>query len=259
MSRGRFLVGVAVALVGFSCRTPVPIPSLLPLQEGDPRPVAWMAALVESAQARHGLRANSKLALDSPDVRFRRPQRLMMQRPAQLRVEVFGLFGQVAAVLVTDGQLFSWLEASRGEVERGIVDDQLLWRLARIDLSPREAVAVLLGVPLPLEGLERKPGRSREGGGIEVPFGLEGGWGQIFAFDGEGRLAEVVTHDESGLVLWEAHFGAYKDVGGVDFAHEVSLDFPNVEARSSIRFESVELNPDLSDDAFVLQMDSPPS
>ena len=180
MSSGRLLVGLAVALLAVSCRTPAPLSSPQPLATGDPRPVAWMASLARSAESRQALRAHSRLALDSPDLRFRRPQRLLVQRPAGLRVEVFGLFGQVAAVLVTDGQQFEWLDASRGEVEQGVVDDQLLWRLARIDLSPGEAVAVLLGVPLPREGLERRPGRSRGEGRIEVPFGRAGGSEQVF-------------------------------------------------------------------------------
>jgi len=252
--KGRLLVGLAVALLAVSCRTPAPLSSPQPLATGDPRPVAWMASLAQSAESRQALRAHSRLALDSPDLRFRRPQRLLVQQPAELRVEVFGLFGQVAAVLVTDGQQFEWLDASRGEVERGVVDDQLLWRLAQIDLSPREAVAVLLGVPLPREGLERRPGRSRGAGRIEVPFGRAGGLEQVFAFDARGRLVGVVTHDESGSELWEVSYSAYKDIAGTGFAHEVSLEFPGVDARSSIRFESVELNPDLSSDAFVLQM-----
>ncbi len=259
MTKGRIGVGLAVALLAVSCRTPAPLSSPHPLAEGDPRPIAWMASLAQSAESRRALRAHSRLALDSPDLRFRRPQRLLARRPADLRVEVMGLFGQVAAVLVTDGERFEWLDASRGEVERGIVDDQLLWRLAQIDLSPREAVDVLLGVPLPREGLERQPGRSRGEGRIEVPFGRAGGTEQVFSFDVRGRLVGVATHDESGAVLWTVNYSAYKDVGGTGFAHEIALEFPVVDARSSIRFESVELNPDLSSDAFVLQMGRPGS
>ena len=254
MIRRRVGVGLVVALLAVSCKTPSPASISQPLDASDPRPAGWMAALAESAESRRALRAHSRLALDSPELRFRRPQRLLVQRPADLRVEVLGLFGQVAAVLVTDGERFEWFDASRGEVERGPVSDDLLWRLARIDLSPREAVAVLLGVPLPRPGLERQPARSRGGGRVEVPFGRAGGAEQVFSFDAGGRLVEVVTRAATGAVLWVVRYDAYEDVGGAGFAHEVALEFPAVDARSSIRFESVELNPDLSSDAFVLQM-----
>ena len=67
MTMGRIGVGLAVALLAVSCRTPAPLTAPQPLAMGDSRPAEWMASLAQAAESRRALRAHSRLALDSPD------------------------------------------------------------------------------------------------------------------------------------------------------------------------------------------------
>ena len=101
MSRAPLAVLFVSALLASACRTPVFEPRAM--TAADPRPAKLLAALEDEAASRRGLRASAKLSLEAPDLRLRRPQRMALQRPASLRVEILGLFHQVAAVLVTDG------------------------------------------------------------------------------------------------------------------------------------------------------------
>ena len=214
-----------------------------------------MQALAGTAKTRHALRATARLKVDSPDLRFRRPQRLLLRRPASLRVEIQGLFGQVAGVLATDGQHFEWLDVSERRVVRGEVEPGLLGRLARIDLAPDEAVTLLLGVPQPSPGFVQREARGAQDRGIEVVFVAPGGRREIFGFDALGQLRRLQRFDTRGVLAFEARFDAYRQIEGGRFAFKVAFDFPEDDARTSIDFESVELEPSLSDEAFVLQQD----
>lgn len=213
-----------------------------------------MSALEETAKQRRSLRAEARFSLDAPDLRFRRPERLVVARPAKLRVEVQGLFGQVAAVLATDGQRYQWFEASQRKIEEGVVDSALLWRLARIDLTPTQAVSLLLGAPAPLPGFDQVAAELTGEGAVAVLFSGPRGGSQRFVFDALGRPIEVSARAADGTRMWEARFAAYEQVDGSAFAHEVSLEFPRVNAHSSVHFRRVELNPALSAETFVLQL-----
>jgi len=254
VKRGGWCALFGTALVIAGCQTPTVVPAP-PLAADDPRPLRWMQALAGTAKARHSLRATARLAVDSPDLRFRAPQRLLLRRPASLRVEIQGLFGQVAGVLATDGQHFEWLDVSQGRIVRGEVDPGLLGRLARIDLAPAEAVTLLLGVPQPSPGFLQREARGAQGQGIEVIFAAPGGRREVFGFDALGQLRHLQRFDPRGVLAFEARFDAYRQIEGGRFAFEVAFEFPRDDARTSIDFESVELDPSLSDEAFVLQQD----
>jgi hypothetical protein len=245
---GCLLVGAVAA----GCRGPGPGVALSP---DDPRPAALEQALRARAGARQTLRGTARLSLDAEDLRFRRPQRMAVKRPAQLRVEILGLFGQLAAVLVTDGAVYQYFDARSGEGSEGRVTPNLLWRLARVDLAPAELVELLLGAPLPAAGLQRAGAVERSEGAVTLLFEDVGRRPrQRFGFDALGQLLSVESFDETGETSWEARFEDYREVEGTPFAHDVRLIFPRVSARASLAFKRVQLGPELEDELFVLTL-----
>lgn len=229
-----------------------------PIAVDDARVQQRFAELRANAAQRSALRGSAKLSLDSPEIRFSRPQRLVLQAPASLRIEVLGLFDQVAGVVATDGEHFGFVDLVSGRREGGAVDDGLLWRTARVDLTPREAVSLLLGFP-PLESDARVVSAVRFGGG---GFGARVGsasrdyW---LEWDEAGglRRAELKfpsTAAGAGAVRWDVRFGDRRLVDGVSFAHSIDLVFPRVDAKVSFEYDAVELEPALSPSIFVLQV-----
>ena len=258
------LLFAAIAVSG--CVTPPPdrsrdsfAPSTL-LAPDDPRVTELLAGLQNAVLERRSLIASARLSLDAPDLRFRRPQRLAVRRPADLRVEILGLFGQIAAVLVTDGTRYQLWNGSKGGdpesgLEQGEVSRELLWTVARIDLSPAEAVALLLGVPISAADLAPVAAAETQAGGVEVVLGSDpGAADQVVEFDRDGRLTRASRRAASGLLLWQASFADYRDLGGALFAHEVSIDFPRFDARAVLHFDTAELNRELSSEVFVLRL-----
>ena len=232
-------------------------PGPLPLPADDPRPDLWMRALHDSAASRTSLRGALRLSLDAPDLRLRRPQRLAVARPSRMRVETLGLFGQIAAVVVTDGSSFQFFESGSGEVESGEVTPHFLWRLARVDLTPAEAVALLLGAPTPDPAWQRAGAEALANGGVAVEYrDSSGKLRQRFEFGSEGRLLEIETRDAEQRPTWRAHFADHRELEGSPFAYEVELVSHRVDARARLRFSDVVLNPELPDELFVLDIRS---
>lgn len=245
---------LAALLLLASCQAKGPAEQSL--STADPRVSAWLDRLSQSAESRRALRAQARLSLDAPDLRFRRSQRLVVARPTSLRVEVLGLFGQVAAVLVTEHGRYQFFDAARGVVEEGDAGAELLWRLARVDLAPEEAAGVLLGAPRPVAGLEPIGASLFTDGGVAVVLAADGSGvvQQRFVFDAAGRIRSAKRFGPDGVAIWAARFEDHRRVGDESFAFHVALSFPRVEAVAEIEFKKVELNPELPSDVFVLSV-----
>jgi len=253
----RVVIAVALLFGVTACATSIR-PQALPA--GDPRPRQLLDAWVERAGARERLRALARIAVDGYDgsVRLRGKQLVILERPSRLRVEILGFLNQSLAVIATDGAAFDMFRADDQSYETGVVDERLLWNEARIDLSPEEAVAVLLGIPLfpsklaPVNAVRDHKGRIR----IDLADS-RGTVVQRVSFDLVGQLRSLVVFDESGATLWEARFDAYRDVDGSAFAHLVELDVRAGTTHAEISFRNVELNPDLPVGLFRLFPDDP--
>jgi len=248
----RFAVGAALLCWATACATPIP---LRPLSPGDPRPRQLLDDWVESASQRQRLRGLARLAVDRDDgsVQLRGKQLLILERPSRLRVEILGFLNQTLAVIATDGEGFEVYRAEGQRYEAGEVDEHLLWNEAGIDLSPEEAVAVLLGVPIS-EPLPALADAVRDGDG-RIRIDLADAHGRVVervTFDPAGRLRAFAVLDDFGTVLWEARFDEYRDVGGSPFAHSIDLAVRSGQTRAEISFRNVELNPDLPPGLFRL-------
>ena len=245
-------VGAALLCWATACATPIPLQTLSP---GDPRPRHLLDDWIERASQRQRLRGLARIAVDRNDgsVRFSAKQLLVLERPSRLRVEILGFLNQSLAVIATDGEGFEVYRAEDQSYEAGEVDDRLLWNEAGIDLSPEEAVAVLLGVPFS-EPMPTPANAVRDGDG-KIRIDLADAQGTVVeraTFDSDGRLHAFEVLDESGNVFWSAQFSEYRDVGGSPFAHSIGLYVRSGQTRAEISFRNVEMNPDLPPGLFRL-------
>jgi hypothetical protein len=205
------------------------------------------------ARERQALRGRARLSVDG-DVRLRGKQIVVLERPARMRIEVLGFLNQTAAVIATDGERFEVFRSGDRSYESGAVDPGLLWREARLALTPREAVAVLLGVLDPGGGLI--PTRAALEGGERIRMDLVDGSGRVrrrATFDGSARLRQLEVIDDDGGVRWSARFDDYAAVDGTSFAHTIVLDVTEGVAHVEISLRDVELNPELPPGVFRLR------
>jgi hypothetical protein len=239
----------SAALAG--CRTMGPP---VPLEPGDSRPTALLAALAAESGSRHSLRGTVKLSLDGPAGSVRASQVVLVEQPSRLRVEVQGFLSQTVAVLVTDGDRFELFRAGVPRLQTGPVYPGLLWEVAQVDLTPEEAVEVLLGAPRVPPGLEPTGAQRYPDGAIRVDLGDAKGPSQrVFEWGADARLRRIEARSPGDSVLWQADFSRWERVGDQWFAHGIALHFPVSETEVELDFGDVELNPELPSDAFVLR------
>lgn len=230
-----------------------PMDGAVPIATEDPRVVSLAGALADTAADRRTLVGAARFSLEAPDRSFSGPQRVALMRPANLRVEILGLFDQVAAILTTDGLRYQLYDPRSPEIEEGPAHRGVLWQVARVDLEPEEVVDLLLGAPLdPISGLEAASVRAD--GAVLIAYRRRAdGSRRIFEFDASSRLARVRQRAPDDYLVWEAAYADYRDLGERSFAHRIDIDFPDQQAHAAFRFERAELNRDLPASAFVLQ------
>jgi hypothetical protein len=175
---------------------------------------------------------------------------MWLARPAQLRVEVLGFLDTTLAVLVTDGDEYALLQTRERRFEQGPVYDGFLWDAARLDLSPEEAVEVILGAPRPDLDLARGAAYAV---GDRVRIELVDAAGRVrrvVEFGPNGELRRLVQSGAEGETAWEASFDDYVEIDGSPFARIVAVD--SGSGRAELVLRDVELNPAVSPDIFRL-------
>lgn len=253
MSRALVFCFSLSLLVGLaSCATP----GRSPRPEFDP--VELRMALDAAAEGVTSLRARTKLRVDSPDLDYNRPQRIAVARPGKLRIEILGLFNQLAAVLVASGGRYQVYRSGEPGLEEGAVDAHLLWRVARVDLTPEEGVMLLLGAPrLSPQWTLGTAYWTRDDLFMVPVHDATGTPRERAGFDPAGVLRSLERFDVRGELVWRAGFDDHRPVFGGDgrewsFAHELNLEFPSQRARARLVVQAVELNPAIDDTLFEL-------
>lgn len=243
----------ALLFFATACATRAPV---RPLAPDDPQPRILLENWIENAGERRALRGRARLAVDREDgtIHLRGKQLVLLEKPSSLRVEILGFLNQSQVVLVTDGSRFEVYRAHDHSYDSGQVDDHLLWNEAGISLSPEEAVSVLLGAPTFAPGLS-PAGAVRDGDGrIRIDLtDANGVVRQRVTFDPAGPLHGFELFDPRGDTVWTAQFRDYRDVGGISFAHAISLDVAAGTTHAEISFRDVELNPALPAELFQLR------
>jgi hypothetical protein len=285
------VVGLLLSFSASGCRTsspPVDFETKLSgtlLANDDARAERVLRAYLELSNARTAMRGSARVALEGPDFKLNRPQRILVERPARLRFEIVGLFDQIAAMLAVKGGEFGFFDASTGQVSHGRVTSSLLWDLAKIDLEIPEVVELLLGVPRPSPGLSRASNWLEVDGRIVLVFAwtdrerpavcADAGdlkffdpgcfvstdtlalGGELFYFDVAGRLVELRSLDSGGVIRYRVTFEDYQAVANGDsnfeFPNRTTIHSPGANSVARFDWKRVMFAEQLSDRFFEIR------
>jgi len=247
--RLQLALAVGLALAASACRGPRGF-ATLPVT--DPRPPRLFAAFEREAETRRALRGRARVEVEGASAPgFSGRQIVVAERPDHLRLELLGLFDQSLGVLAVDGERYELFRTADLSFDRGPLHDDLLWDNARIRLAPADAVALLLGAPRSDAPLAPVSAGEAEDGEILVSLAEPGGAvRQRLGFDVQGRLRRAEALTGNGELVWTAGYGDYQPVGGVPFAHEITLLVAEGHTRVRIALRDVELNPELPEGIF---------
>jgi len=177
-------------------------------------------------------------------------EEVAIKRPASLRVEALTPFG-VAAVVAANGTTVDIYQPSDNTFYRGAATADTLNRFARIPLPPEQAVKLLMGLLPQGEADFAAPTSVRSENGLLVgSYRMPEGDVDELGFAG-GQLRMVRTRGQSGDG-YEVNYSDYRDIGGLQFAHQLDAKFLNSGTHLNVKYSNVIVNPTLSDSEFVL-------
>jgi hypothetical protein len=247
-------VAVLASTLALGCaalRSPRPVA----IPPTDVRPLALLEGLARAGDARRSLRAVARLGIEGPAGEARAKQVLLVERPAQLRVEILGLLDQRVAVLTTDGVEYRLFRAEDRSLTGGPVHPALLWDVAGLAVTPEQAVRLLLAAPAWPDEARLVGGHQLADGRVELSLRVpEAAESFRIAFDAAGRLLEWMRLDAHGEPLQAARWSDHRPLGDDSFPYQLDLEEHATGARAQVRFLSVELNPVLAPDLFELQL-----
>lgn len=227
MRAGRLLLAglAAVALLG--CPR-VPPPDL----SRDP---AELLAAVRAAQGRVvRVQGGARVHVDSAESSGWVDEFAAAEKPDRVRLETHDFFGNVAAVLVTEGGRFAFYDARRQVFYRGEATPENLSRLLPVALPPAELATILCG-SAPISGGEPL---SVEVSGARLVLRLGGGAAAQELGVGEGAAVETARGPGGEIEL-----DAFRRLGGVRFPTKARLALPAARVRLELRWkEDLEVN-----------------
>jgi hypothetical protein len=219
-----------------------------------------LARWQSQVEERTSLRGSARLSVDAApsadgeQVHVRSRQRVVLARPARLRVEVQGLIGTTLAVLAVDEQDYAFFDADSRRFESGPVHPHLLWSVVRLDLTPREAVGLLLGAPELPESARILAAHDVGDGSVRITLGGGSGPEALCSLDLDplARLRRYAVFAGGRAPEWTARLDDYEAVGDAPIAPRVSLETRD-GAHAVVTLSSIALNPPLTPDIFRIE------
>jgi outer membrane lipoprotein-sorting protein len=254
-SRGVVLLAFCLSLS--ACIKPAVRPYAPPSAE------QLLASLRERAEKVRSLRATAKIDdMAKGGQRVRVKVALLVARGGKLRFEADSPLGGSLATLTSDGTQFSLLDVRANRFLTGPAKACNVARLIRLNISPEDVGAVLMGsAPLPPDARIKSAGWDADHGGREVlTLALSDGGEEIIQMDALNKTWDVrraERRDSAGKVLWRVTNDGFKDRdGGVRSPETSDVEEPPHGADAEIKFRNVEVNVELPDELFRLP---PPS
>jgi outer membrane lipoprotein-sorting protein len=243
------LVCLAFVLGGCAASTPPGVPPVQPAPEVS-QFQRQTDALIERARRLDAMQAEAVMSYAGGGQHVKVREEVALKRPASLRVEAMSPFG-VAAVVAANGSMVAIYQPSDNTFYRGAATADTLNRFARIPLPPEQAVKLLMGLLPDEETNFAAPAEVRTEDGLVVgAYKMPGGNVDELGFAG-GQLRMVRTRGNAG-VAYEVNYSDYRDIGGLQFAHQLDAKFLNTGTQLNVRYSGVIVNPTLSDSEFVL-------
>jgi hypothetical protein len=240
---------IAAAATALLACARVPPPEL----QADP---AELLTRLEAAQARvRSVRGTARVGISAPGQSGSTDAFLVAERPDRLRIEVMDFFGNVAAVLASDGERLALHDARSAAFYRGRPTAEAVSSLLPLALPPDELVAILCGAapvrPGAPASVEPRDGRVvlTVGAGAEAE---ELALGAELAVE-EARLPPGGPGGAPGYAL---EFGLFRHHAGRRFPTEMALTAPEPRARVTLAWKG-DLEVNRPSDPGLFRLDPP--
>lgn len=186
---------------------------------------------------------------------------MLLVRPDHVRFDATTSFHATGAILTSDGRAFALLDLRDDRFLVGEPCGRNIARLLGVPLDAPDVATLLMGgspivahrgaeVTWDAAGYYRVLLRGRDGVTQEIHLGLRDGDEHVDPASQRTRLLESTVRT-NGRLAWRATFDDYRIVSGIAMPYRVRFEEPRSETDVLLRFDSIELNPEIPDEAFT--------
>jgi len=213
----------------------------------DPKEVLDLTSKVEGQVL--SIKGEGRLRVEAPGSKGAPQVFVAAARPAFLRFEVLGFFGQPEAILVSNGKSFALLQNDQRKYFRGPASPENISRLLPVVLPGPELVRILLGAA-PRGAAEDYSAQPLDDGQV-VLVTLSGGQHNQKLWIRQ-RDDRVLKSEVRGPVSYDLLFEDFQAKGPINFPHKITLFASSASAVLELRYREVGVNVDLEPSLFKL-------
>ena len=215
------------------------------------------------------IRAEARVDRRDASGRIRGTVLMLLERPDRVRFDVMTQFGP-AAVLTSDGTEFALTDLRENRFFVGASCAENIERLLGLPLNGADVARFLLGETPMIDAAEESV--VCEGGHYVVTRHASDGRSQVLRFDVRSsdveasvdqqhmRLRSSEVHASDGTLTWRVRYDDHRVVEdphdtevphrGVAMPFSVHFELPSRDIDTLVRFNSIDLNPNIPGDAF---------
>lgn len=177
---------------------------------------------------------------------------MVVKRPGKLRFETIGLFGSPILVMATDGLMLTMHMPAENRFSRRELSSAAIPFPFNL-LGAGEVADIFLGSTPVVQYSSSRIEYSDNGNYLLTLGSSDGLKKQVISLEaGTLRLMRSEIKDGERGIDVSINYSDYQDVSGISFPKEIKVKSSPNPNSLIIRYEDIELNPEIDDDLFVL-------
>jgi outer membrane biogenesis lipoprotein LolB len=179
-------------------------------------------------------------------------QALLIKENRSIRVDTYGLFGQVMGIFISDAGKMQFMDPAKGKLYSGSDVKNMLRKLIGTQINLQEHLRIFLGQVPNFEFLKVEKSRlstDRKEYIFQAQDLKQNGKVHLH-IDALTLLPLEMTRIEMGQKKYYAHWQDYEKIGDIDWPHLITLEFPSREETIRIKYKDPTLNEKISQNTF---------
>jgi hypothetical protein len=207
---------------------------------------------VDRAGQLKDIKAFTRTSFLGPKLKQSFRQSLLIQNNLSIRVDTYGLFGQVLGVFTHHEGRTVFFDPVKGRVYSGVEVRALMEKMLGTQVDFREHLRIFVGHIPRLELLRILDSRlnSDRTQYILHLTDIQRGGSVTLQFSALTLLPLEMTRELAGHSVYKVQWEEYQKVGDYDFPHRVTLSFPEKQEIIRVKYKNPIINKGLPEDTF---------
>jgi hypothetical protein len=209
---------------------------------------------VDRAEKIKNIKSFTRTTFLGPKLKQSFRQSLLIQDNESIRVDTYGLFGQVLGVFTHHENRTTFFDPAKGRIYSGAEVESLMEKMLGTQVDFQEHLRIFVG-DIPrlelLEVIESRLNSNRKRYILQLTD-LQRGGSVTLEFSAMTLLPLEMTRELGGRFVYSVQWEEYAKLEGHDFPHLVTLSFPEKHETIRVKYKKPIINHGLPADTFQL-------